>query len=304
MIPIITIEGATATGKSALAIALALRLHTEIISADSRQVYRHLDIGTAKVTIQERQQVPHHLVDIIDPRETYNAGQFRHDAHAKIMQLQEVGKLPIICGGTGLYVRSLLQGLCVLPPIPSEIRAALAERLQKEGPAVLYHELSHIDPEAAGKISGNDPQRIMRALEVFQATGIPLSEHWRAQSSPSSYKAFRIFLDLPRELLYARINSRINEMLEMGLITEIKELLARGYTDTDPGLKCLGYKEFIPYIQGLATREEASNLAAQHQRNLAKRQLTWYRKCSFDLTLDARNVSLSGIDTMIKDFFN
>lgn len=304
MIPIITIEGATATGKSALAIELAARLHTEIISADSRQVYRYMDIGTAKVTLQERKRIIHHLVDIIDPHETYNAGQFRSDAHARIMELRERGKLPIICGGTGLYVRSLLQGLCALPLIPSEIRTGLEERLQREGLPVLYHELFHIDPEAAVKISSNDPQRIMRALEVYQATGTPLSDHWRIQSRQCAYQAFRILLDLPRELLYARINSRINEMLDMGLIEEINKLFEQGYSEHDPGLKCMGYKEFIPYVQGQETLEEAVQMAAQHQRNLAKRQLTWYRKCSFDLTLDARNVSLSDIDIRIKDYFN
>jgi len=302
MIPLITIEGATATGKSAFAIELAEMLKTEIISADSRQVYRYMDIGTAKVTSQERERIPHHLIDIIDPSESYNAGLFCTEARAKISELRTKGMLPIICGGTGLYIRSLLQGLCELPVITLDIRSALEARLQIEGLTELYHELVMIDPQAAAKISSNDPQRTLRALEVYQATGKPISLHWEKQSRQTSYIAFRILIELPREQLYERINSRITMMLEAGLLDEIRGLIARGYTKDDAGLKCMGYKEFIPYIHGICTLPDAEALAAQHQRNLAKRQMTWYRKCSFDLTLDARSISLSGVNTMIKDF--
>jgi len=292
MIPVITIEGATASGKSALAIVLAEALNTEIISADSRQVYRYLDIGTAKVTKEEQKRVKHHLIDIINPDETYNAGAFVKDASLIIEKLHSEGKIPIICGGTGLYIKALLKGLFSLPPLPQEIRQNLKQRLKEEGLAALYAELKSLDPLFAEKISENDTQRILRGLEVAIGTGIPLSEHWQKQKSSCKYNAFRILIDIPRPELYQRINQRIEKMLAQGLLAEIENLFALGYDENSPGLNCLGYKEFLPYFKKEAGLEECILLAAQHQRNYAKRQVTWYRKGNFDLV-----ISPSGITT-------
>ncbi len=292
MIPVITIEGATASGKSALAIALAEALNTEIISADSRQVYRYLDIGTAKVTKEEQKRVKHHLIDIINPDETYNAGAFVKDASLIIEKLHSEGKIPVICGGTGLYIKALLKGLFFLPPLPQEIRQNLKQRLKEEGLAALYAELKSLDPLFADKISENDTQRILRGLEVAIGTGIPLSEHWQKQKSSCKYNAFRILIDIPRPELYQRINQRIEKMLAQGLLAEIENLFALGYDENSPGLNCLGYKEFLPYFKKEAGLEECILLAAQHQRNYAKRQVTWYRKGNFDLV-----ISPSGITT-------
>ncbi|HRS60951.1 MAG TPA: tRNA (adenosine(37)-N6)-dimethylallyltransferase MiaA [Candidatus Cloacimonas sp.] len=292
MIPVITIEGATASGKSALAIALAEALNTEIISADSRQVYRYLDIGTAKVTKEEQKRVKHHLIDIINPDETYNAGAFVKDASLIIEKLHSEGKIPVICGGTGLYIKALLKGLFFLPPLPQEIRQNLKQRLKEEGLAALYAELKSLDPLFAEKISENDTQRILRGLEVAIGTGIPLSEHWQKQKSSCKYNAFRILIDIPRPELYQRINQRIEKMLAQGLLAEIENLFALGYDENSPGLNCLGYKEFLPYFKKEAGLEECILLAAQHQRNYAKRQVTWYRKGNFDLV-----ISPSGITT-------
>lgn len=292
MIPVITIEGATASGKSSLAIVLAEALNTEIISADSRQVYRYLDIGTAKVTKEEQKRVKHHLIDIINPDETYNAGTFVKDASLIIEKLHSEGKIPVICGGTGLYIKALLKGLFSLPPLPQEIRQNLKQRLKEEGLAALYAELKSLDPLFAEKISENDTQRILRGLEVAIGTGIPLSEHWQKQKSSCKYNAFRILIDIPRPELYQRINQRIEKMLAQGLLAEIENLFALGYDENSPGLNCLGYKEFLPYFKKEAGLEECILLAAQHQRNYAKRQVTWYRKGNFDLV-----ISPSGITT-------
>ncbi len=292
MIPVITIEGATASGKSALAIVLAEALNTEIISADSRQVYCYLDIGTAKVTKEEQKRVKHHLIDIINPDETYTAGAFDKDASIIIEKLHSEGKIPVICGGTGLYIKALLKGLFSLPPLPQEIRQNLKQRLKEEGLAALYAELKSLDPLFAEKISENDTQRILRGLEVAIGTGIPLSEHWQKQKSSCKYNAFRILIDIPRPELYQRINQRIEKMFAQGLLAEIENLFALGYDENSPGLNCLGYKEFLPYFKKEAGLEECILLAAQHQRNYAKRQVTWYRKGNFDLV-----ISPSGITT-------
>ena len=249
MIPVITIEGATASGKSALAIALAEALNTEIISADSRQVYRFMDIGTAKVTKEEQKRIKHHLIDIINPSENYNAGAFLKDASIIIEKLHSEGKIPVICGGTGLYVKALLKGLFTLPPLPEKIRHSLKQRLKNEGIAVLYAELLKLDPLFANKISENDTQRILRGLEVVMGTGIPLSDHWQKQKLSCKYNAFRILIDIPRPELYKRINLRMEKMLDQGLLDEIENLFALGYTENSPGLNCLGYKEFLPYLQ-------------------------------------------------------
>jgi len=291
MIPVITIEGATASGKSALAIVLAEALNTEIISADSRQVYRYLDIGTAKVTKEEQKRVKHHLIDIINPDETYNAGAFVKDASIIIEKLHSEGKIPVICGGTGLYIKALLKGLFSLPPLPQEIRQNLKQRLKEEGLAALYAELKSLDPLFAEKISENDTQRILRGLEVAIGTGIPLSEHWQKQKSSCKYNAFRILIDIPRPELYQRINQRIEKMLAQGLLAEIENLFALGYDENSPGLNCLGYKEFLPYFKKEAGLEECILLAAQHQRNYAKRQVTWYRKGNFDLVISPSEIT-------------
>jgi len=291
MIPVITIEGATASGKSALAIALAEALNTEIISADSRQVYRFMDIGTAKVTKEEQKRIKHHLIDIINPAENYNAGAFVKDASIIIEKLHSEGKIPVICGGTGLYVKALLKGLFTLPPLPEKIRHSLKQRLKNEGIAVLYAELLKLDPLFANKISENDTQRILRGLEVVMGTGIPLSDHWQKQKLSCKYNAFRILIDIPRPELYKRINLRMEKMLDQGLLDEIENLFALGYTENSPGLNCLGYKEFLPYFKKEAGIEECILSAAQHQRNYAKRQVTWYRKCTFDLVISPSGIT-------------
>ncbi|MCB5296022.1 MAG: tRNA (adenosine(37)-N6)-dimethylallyltransferase MiaA [Candidatus Cloacimonadaceae bacterium] len=300
---ILCIEGPTASGKSALALMLARELGGQIVNADSRQVYRFMDIGTAKVSLEERQEVAHHLVDIIDPRERYNAGRFVSDAETAISEISKMNQIPIVCGGTGLYIRAFLDGLFEHPPLDPHLKERLQEELETIGAEAMYLKLQDCDPEFAAKISPKDPQRILRGLEVFLGTGKSISEHWQRQVREPRHKALRIFVDLPRAELYEKINLRVQLMMEQGLINEIKALLDMGYTWQDPGLNTMGYKEFQPYIEGLASSEECAQVVAQHHRNYAKRQLTWYRKCKFDLTICSHSFSLSDVLRDIKSRF-
>ena len=300
MIPLITLEGPTASGKSGLALSLARELGTEIISADSRQVYRHMDIGTAKPSARDLEAVPHHLIDIIEPDESYNAGRFCADATNIIAGLRRRDRIPLVCGGTGLYVNSLLRGLFPQISIDPGLRRPLKLRLAGEGLESLHRELKELDPVFAEGISANDRQRILRGLEVCLATGVPISEHWRGQREQSGFRAFRILIDPPRAVLYERINARVETMLEQGLLEEIKNLLSMGFDASSPGLNSVGYKEFIPHLMEAASLQDCAALAAQHTRNYAKRQCTWYRKIKFDLTLGSDGGILSEIAARIR----
>ena len=292
---IITIEGPTGAGKSAIALELAQALQTEIISCDSRQIYRYLDIGTAKVDSSARELVKHHLLDIVDPDQSYNAGNFVKDATAIIEGLEARGKIPILCGGTGMYIKSLLEGLFEHPELDPALRKKLNLRLQNEGLTALYAELNSIDPVFALRIGSNDPQRTLRGLEIFQATGKSITQHWAEQHKSQTFDAFRILIAPPRAKLYQNIDARMAQMMERGLLSEIEKILHMGYTWQDPGLNSLGYKEFRAHFEDHQSVEECADLAAQHHRNYAKRQMTWYRKVTFDLTYEDSRISLSDI---------
>ena len=307
---LIVIEGPTASGKSTLAMALAQSLGSCIISADSRQIYKGMDIGTAKPSLADQAAVKHHLIDIIEPNQRFSAGDFVKSASAIIAE-EQYANIPIVCGGTGLFIRSLLEGICEMPSIAKSIKAELREYLNqvKDDPVAyrqrldqLYAELSEIDPVFAAKVSPNDPQRIIRGLEVFRGTGIPLSTHWQNQNQERPYKSFRILINPPRASLYERINTRFDQMIDAGLIDEISGLLKRGFTFDDPGLNSLGYKEFRPFFEGRSSLEECVQLAAQRSRNYAKRQVTWYRNCEFDLTTPGFPLNISVIEAKIKEF--
>lgn len=304
MIPVIVIEGPTASGKSAFAIQLAKQFDTEIISADSRQIYRFLDIGTAKPTNDELAQVRHHLISIINPDECFNAGLFRDKAINIINALRDKGKIPIICGGTGLYVKALLDGLFQCDANDISIRNQLEKEYLDKGLGFLYDELNNIDPEVSKSISCNDKQRIMRALEVYRITGIPLSLHWKNQDKKNELTPFRILLDEERDILYKRIDQRISDMLEAGLLMEIASLFERGYTWFDPGLNSVGYKEFKAYFENSSTMDDCILKAQQHSRNYAKRQITWYNKCSFNLTERHTTINMCIVGDVIKSYFD
>jgi tRNA dimethylallyltransferase len=302
MIPVITIEGPTASGKSALAMKLASDFNTELISADSRQVYQKLDIGTAKPPKEEQALIKHHLIDIISIKETYTAGDFKNQATNICSSLWDKKRLPIIVGGTGLYIRSLLHGLFSIPKVPDEIKHEFRTLLERNGLEFLHQLLNKIDQEAAFKISIKDTQRILRALEVWKYTGIPITEHWKKQDRTSQFKAFRILITVDRSELYERIDKRLDTMIEKGILREIENLLKEGYQWTDPGLNAVGYKEFIPYFEKLDTWQNCLVQAKQHTRNYAKRQLTWYNKCKFDVAFSPGMFNISELEANIDLF--
>jgi tRNA dimethylallyltransferase len=271
--------GATATGKSALALALAERLPIEIVNADALQVYRGFDLGTAKQDAQERARVPHHLIDILEPHERYSAGEFARRAHDAIAAIAARGRLPVVVGGSGLYLRALLSGLSPIPPGDPAVRAALRERLAVEGLASLRAELDDLDPETAGRLTPGDTQRILRALEVRLVSGLPLSA-WIARKpfGIQSIAAISVGLTLPRAILYDRIADRVSRMVKGGWVAEVEKLLEQGLDPTLPPFQAIGYRQLVRHVRGEWSLEQAIEETIRATRRFAKRQETWFRK--------------------------
>jgi tRNA dimethylallyltransferase len=272
--------GPTAAGKSALAIELAKELNGEIISADSMQVYRGMDIGTAKPTLEERRGVPHHLIDLKNPDELWTVSDFVAESQKLEAKIQKEGKPPIIVGGTGLYLWTLLNGYSFpLAPADNEFR----QRLEKEPVSVLSARLSAIDPKASAKIHSNDKKRIIRALEVYELTGKPISELQKVRQEPRRSVAgsyVLIGLDLPRPELYSRIDQRVDSMIARGLIEEVKALLTKGYSQDLLSFQALGYKEVCEYLSGKWDQKTMVSELKKRTRHFARRQLTWFRRFS------------------------
>ena len=302
-IPIIIIQGPTAVGKSTLANKLAFELQTEIISADSRQVYKYLDIGTAKPSKEIQSKIKHHLIDIVFPNEEYSAGDFVKDTEKLIYELHKKDKLPLIVGGTGFYIKALIEGIFKAPSIPKEIRKNLKQIAEEKGSEFLYEYLKEKDPGSAERANTNDLHRIIRALEVYEATGKTITQLWQENPSDKrNFKTYNILIYENREILYKRINQRVDEMLKNGLLNEMKELLKKGYNENSPGMNTVGYKELFPYFEEKRNLEECIREIKKNTRNYAKRQFTWYRKIDFDLTLQASNINFSIILQKIKEF--
>ncbi len=279
MTPIVAILGATATGKSALAMRLAAELGGEIVNADALQVYRGFDIGTAKPSLEARRQVPHHLIDILEPAEQYSAGEFARRARGVIGEIRERGGVPLVVGGSGLYLRSLLDGISPLPPSDPAIRARLSERLRAAGLADLRSELAELDPETEGRLAAGDTQRVMRALEVALSTGKPLSAWIAARPfGDRPLPAVRIGLTLPRPILYDRIESRVARMVEAGWVEEVDSLLQLGLETSVPAFSAIGYRQVARHVQGEWSLDEAIQETVRATRRFAKRQATWFRR--------------------------
>lgn len=277
--PVVVVLGPTATGKSALGIELARRLDGEIVNADALQVYRGLDIGTAKPTPEELAAVPHHLVDILDPTERYSAGEFARRARAAIGEIRARGRRPIVVGGSGLYLRALLEGISPVPPGDPRIRRALRERSEAEGLAALYAELERRDPETAARLAAGDSQRILRALEVVEVSGTRLSEHIaRRPYGEERLAALRLGLTLPRALLYDSIARRVARMVQRGWIDEVARLLARGISPSVPAFQAIGYREIARHLSGDWSLGDAMEETVRATRRYAKRQMTWFLK--------------------------
>ncbi|RME37860.1 MAG: tRNA (adenosine(37)-N6)-dimethylallyltransferase MiaA [Thermoflexia bacterium] len=274
--PVVAIVGPTAVGKTALSIYLAERLNGEVVSADSRLFYRGMDIGTAKPTPEEQARVPHHLIDIADPDETVGLAQFLQLAQAAIREIHRRGRLPFVVGGTGQYVRALLEGWSppAVPPDPA-LRAQLEEEARREGPEALYARLAALDPEAAAKIDPRNVRRVVRALEVCLRTGRPFSAQ-RAVATPP-YRTLWIGLTMDRKALYARADARVDAMVQAGLAEEVRRLLEAGYTWDLPAMSGLGYIQFQPYFEGRATLEEVAAQIKRDTRRLIRHQYAWFR---------------------------
>ncbi len=286
MIPLIAVVGPTAVGKTALGIALAKVFDGEVVSADSRQLYRAMDIGTAKPTAAERAEVPHHLVDVANPDEIVGLAQFLELARAAINDIAARGKLPLLVGGTGQYIRALLQGWQV-PEVPAdpELRARLEKKAGSD-PEALWQELMAIDPDAAGFIHPHNLRRVIRALEVSLKTGKPFSELRRR--TPPPYRIFKLGLTMDRAALYARADARVEAMIADGLLQEVADLLAHGYGWDLPAMSGLGYRQFRPYFEGNATLEDVIERIQLETHDFIRRQYAWFSPTAGDIIwLDA-----------------
>ena len=272
---LIVLSGPTASGKSSLALALAREFPVEIVNADSLQVYRHFDIGTAKPTVAERGEVPHHLIDVVDPDEKYDAGRYVRDAERAIGEIRARGKVPMLVGGTGMYIRALLRGLDPLPSDP-RVREELSRRWELEGGAALHAELARIDPETSVKVHPADRLRVLRALEIAAVAGIPPSRARAAWSSAGPRRGC-LFLALwpDRETLYRGIDARTEEMFRRGLLEEVRGLLARGFERSLKPMMALGYRHAASHLLDGVPLSETIDAVKRDTRRYAKRQVTW-----------------------------
>ncbi|MFC1554014.1 tRNA (adenosine(37)-N6)-dimethylallyltransferase MiaA [candidate division KSB1 bacterium] len=287
---VIFIVGPTGVGKTKISIDLAVDLKGEIISADSRQFYKYMNIGTDKVPLDKRKGIPHYFLDIIDPNETYNSGLFGKDAREKIDEIFNNGKLPFVVGGSGLYIKSTIEGFFNEPIRNPEIKKKLRIQAEEEGNAYLYNELKNIDPEFAHKISINDTQRIIRGLEVFKVTGKPLTQHWKDSKVSINFKPIIIGLNRDRKEIYERINFRVEKMFKNGLIEEVKNIRDMGFDESLNALQTYGYREVLLFLNNELEKDEMIELIKKRTRNFSKRQITWFKKMDnikwFDLGED------------------
>ena len=276
---VIVICGPTASGKTALSIELAKKINGEIISSDSMQIYKNMNIGTAKPSQEEMQGIKHYLLDFVEPDQRYSVAEFKKDAEKAIEEILAKGKIPIVVGGTGLYIDSLIYGIEYQDiELDEKYRQELEDRAQKEGLQKLYEEAREIDPQAIQKISSNDKKRILRILEIYKATGKNKTEQEfqsRKNGVKYDYKVFAIGLE--RDVLYERINKRVDIMIEQGLIQEVEQLLKK-YSKFPTAMQGLGYKEVVEYLQGITSKEEMIEKIKMETRRYAKRQITWFKK--------------------------
>ncbi len=287
------IAGPTASGKTALSVALARAIGGEIVSADSMQIYRGMDIGTAKATAEERAAVPHHMLDIADPGENYSVARFAEEASTCCDDIISRSRVPVITGGTGLYIDSLLSGRSFAESGDPALRAALGEEYDRIGGDAMLARLRAIDPVRAEKLAVSDRRRIIRALEIYELTGITITDHDEASRSvPPRYESVRIVLGFgDRSVLYDRIDRRVDDMMSSGLLDEVRALMARGIDPMCTAMQAIGYKESVKYLSGLATYEETVGLIKQSSRRYAKRQMTWFRRWSDALRIDRRGTA-------------
>jgi len=296
--PVIVLVGPTAIGKTDLSLRLAETFACEIVSMDSMQVYRYMDIGTAKASRQERSRIAHHLIDIVDPDEQYDAASFVRDALTAIAAIIARKRVPLITGGTGLYLHALINGLFDTVPVQDEVRTRMRQRLEQEGRAALYRELLAVDPESSSRIHVNDTQRLLRGLEIYHATGIPWSEHIRRQQQAGPPAVFNrvLYLGLTcdRPFLYERIKKRTLSMMQDAFQAEVESLLARGFHRSLPSMQAIGYRHMCACIAGEWDRNTATEALVRDTRRYAKRQMTWFGRqadlCWYDIYRAAETI--------------
>lgn len=277
---VIVLVGPTCSGKTNLSLILSHLIHSEIISADSRQFYKLLDIGTAKPSTEQFKKVPHHLIDFLDPSENYDVSLFEKDAERIIEEIFNRNKLPVIVGGSGLYIKALIDGIFQSTDKDEEYRNELLQKRKEFGNEFLYNELKKVDSISAEKMLPQNWKRVMRALEVFHTTGQPIWKHHQKQSSlkEKKYEFKQFGLNWNRELLYENINQRVDSMIENGLLDEVKNILEMGYDKNLNSLNTVGYKEIVQHLEGEISLERAIELIKRNTRHYAKRQMTWFRK--------------------------
>ncbi len=274
---LLAIVGPTASGKSIAALQIAAGIGGEIVSADSRQVYKYLDIGTAKPSPEDRRKVPHHFVDFLSPETEYSAGEFGRDARGRIGEIFGRGGVPILVGGSGLYVKGVVDGFFEGPGKDPEIRLQLEAREKEEGAGALLETLRTVDPQSASLMGVSKPRRIIRALEVYYITGKPLSQYHNEQSSAPPFEVVQVAFSWPRDMLYDRINRRVDWMFSEGLVDEVERLRKMGYTAATNALNTVGYKEVFGLLAGKLGKDETIELVKRNSRRFAKRQLTWFK---------------------------
>lgn len=283
MIPLVIIAGPTASGKTALSVELAKRMNGEIISADSMQIYKFMDIGTAKPSAEERGGIPHHLIDIVDPRDNFSLADYCEYAHKVIKDVHQRGKLPIMVGGTGLYIDTVAENILLgEAPENREVRTELEELARLQGNAALHKLLKECDPENYEKLHQNDTKRIIRALEVYRVTGKTIGDYNRqSKKTPQIYKPLRFMINWDRAVLYDRINRRVDLMMHQGLLDEVKACLAMGLDEKNTSMQAIGYKELVGFLNGEDSLEDAVEKIKTESRRYAKRQITWFKRKEF-----------------------
>lgn len=297
-IPLVVVAGPTASGKTRLAIDIANHFDGEIVSADSMQIYKYMDIGTAKPTAEERAECPHHLIDFVEPDREFSVADYTRLAHGVISEIRARGSLPVMCGGTGLYINSVVNDVAFgETDTDYELRERLNKKAELEGGEALLEMLAEFDPVSAARLHPNNVRRIVRAIEFYKSTGVPISEHQEmTKRTESRYEPIMFAIDYDRETLYDRINRRVDIMLKNGLIDEVRRLLDMGYTKELNSMKGIGYKEIIDYCDGRCTLNEAEEAVKQGSRRYAKRQLTWFRRDDRIIMLKPDNASEKAIE--------
>jgi len=298
---ILVICGPTGIGKTSFAISLAQKFNGEIISADSMQIYKYMDIGTAKPSPEEQAAVCHHLIDIIEPNENFDAARFAEIANETIIRLYEKSIIPFVAGGTGMYIKALVHGIFKADPVDPQIRKQIKSDAKLLGTQVLYERLHKCDPETAKKIHPNDTYRMTRALEIYESTGKKISEHHKQHRfSHERFNVLKLGLSMEREKLYERINQRVDDMIDLGLEQEVRDLLEKGYLPDLKSMQSIGYRHMTDFIQGKISRDEARITMKRDTRRYAKRQFTWFKADSQIIWTEPENIG--NIEPLIKKF--